>query len=478
MNRVGELPELRPFPKGFIVTQDEAETAPSWFNKLELGSSWIIRHDPALEIESRYNPHFTVTLIGVAYSKTRALDSVQEVLGCVERALSFEFSSKSLTDIAHDLGGRFLIVVSAPERLLAVGDPLGSLATWWGCKTTFALSNYSRLVADYFQDFSFSQKKEFFSHEAYKSNQPWLSNIVPEYDVVLPVLPNHLLTFDGGEIGHERFYPTGPLQQLPVDVAAEIVYDELNYSIERLTLGGPLYFSITSGDDAFAFVDIAAERLRSSNSIGVTYVFLNREANPTHNDLIGANKRMVAAGLPHKIVPMEFEWGSEFAAVYNETHPTMAIFPTLAKSMRDASELDTYFLTGHGGEIGNVFYKERVKGFPTPTDLAEKNGTREFAESELGQSSISDFIEYGQFYEERFFNYDPYDLFYWENRLGRWGARMMGEWDFGARPVSPFASRRLLDAMMSVSHDERVGRAIYQRMHEVYGQIRSGEQRH
>lgn len=463
---------LRPFPKGFIITQAEAFNAPDWFETHSMGGSWYLQHDPTLEFCVVKNAHFSVTVIGTCFSKVRCLDDERQVAEFIEKSLSIEFSQDAFTRIAHDMAGRFTLVVSSSDQIMVAGDPLGSIATWWGCVHDFAVSNFSKLLADHFDDHSCIQKKAFFGHPAYKSGQPWLSNIVPEYDVSLPILPNHCLRFDHGEISHERFYPRSPLQQISVDDAAEIVSGELRFAVENICKRGrPVLFSITAGDDAFAFVDIAADVLRASKSVGITYAFLNGDPNPTHDDLVGANRRMLSAGIPHQIAPMKFEWGSEFAKVYSETHPTMAIFPTLAKTMYDTGGGEVYFLTGHGGEIGNVFYKERVNGFPSPEDLAEKNGTRSFAESDLGRSSIEEFIEYAQFDRERFYNYDPYDLLYWENRLGRWGARMMGEWDFGARPVSPFSSRRLIDAMMSVPFDDRVGRSIYRRMHDLFGQI-------
>lgn len=462
---------LNPFPKGFLLGQTRGEFTPKGFETTELGGSWFLHHDLDVEFVTRTNPHFTITIIGVAYSKVLGLPTVESVLDALERALTFGVKLDAFTDVVLHLSGRFIVFVTGPDCLMLAGDPLGSIPTWWASRENFAVSNYSKLLADRFSSQKSNQKREFFNHPAYKSNQPWLSNIVPEHDVCLPVLPNHVLAFDGGEIEHERFYPQSPLQRLTTEAAVEIVHEEFRFAVARLAERRPLAFSITAGDDAFAFVNVTTDILRSANAIGVTYVFINGEANPTHDDLIGANKRMLAAGLPHQVVPMEFSWGSDFARTYTETHPTMAIFPTLANSIYESGVGDRYFLTGHGGEIGNVFYKERVKRFPSAADLAEKNGTRAFAESELGKSSIAEFIEYAQFTEDRFFNYDPYDLFYWENRLGRWGARMMGEWDFGSRPVSPFSSRRLLDAMMAVPFEDRVERRIYAMMRDKYGQI-------
>ena len=471
--------ELQPFPKGFLLIQEREDTGeretstPGWFEETSLGGGWVIRHDPALELAAKRGQHFTISVIGVAYSLSLGVTSPSEALEALERVFAGRDSLDRFVQFVTQLSGRFVVAVTGQDTLMIAGDPLGSIATWWGCKDSFAVSNYSKLLADYFGDDAHNQKTEFFAHPDYKSNQPWLSNIVPEHDVALPILPNHVLTFDNGEIAHERFYPCAPLQKMSVEAATEIVHEELRFAVECLSQRKKLYFSITSGDDAFAFVDVTADLLREAGAIGVTYAFLNREANPTHGDLIGANRRMVSAQLAHQVVPMEFDWGSDFASVYNETHPTMAVFPTLAKSIYAGTAGDNYFLTGHGGEIGNVFYKERVSGFPAPADLGEKNGTRQFAESSFGATSIGEFIEYTQFYEDRFFGYDPYDLLYWENRLGRWGARMIGEWDFGARPVSPFASRRLLDSMMAVPYADRVNRSIYRTMHDTFGQIES-----
>lgn len=467
---------IAPFPKGYIVYPTHfhgAETLPEWFTSKGLNSSWTIKYDPLQEVHTHAGPFFTLTLVGRAYSKSFSAQTNSEIISVLVNALTNDFNVDRFITMASSFGGRFTIFLIWGESIVAVGDALGSMPLWWGVADhSIALTNYSSLLATLLNDFRNDGKKEFFGDPNYNSGQPWLSGLVPEHDVATPVIPNHYLEHRKGKTEHKRFFPTAPLQTISVEDAATIVIDELRYSVECLVSSkSDLYFSITGGDDAYAAVCATLDQLHSKNAIGVTYAFLNGDANPTHDDLVIASKRMFNAGLRHKVVPMEFSWGSDFAKAYSKTHPSLAVFPTLAATIQRTAQADSFFLVGHGAEIGNVFYKERTKSFPSIVQLAEKNGTRKFAESAVGQRAMRDYIDYTDLNEEAIFGYDAFDILYWENRVGRWGARTIGEWDFGSRPISPFSSRTLLSAMMSIPFESRLDREIYKEIHRRCGSL-------
>lgn len=459
------------FPRGYILSCCSRTEHPARFIPIPLGEFWHLYKDPDLEIFQKTTSDFTILVIGDAFSRAQQLRTNSQIVDYLDRNLELSSSSSDFAKLTQDFSGRFSIFWLRPEGLTVVNDAMGTMSTFWARDdSNVYFSNFTSLLALATGDGSNQNKKEFFGHPKFESSQPWLPGIITEQDCATPLFPNHYIETIQLEVLHRRFYPVAPLQMLSPSDAAEIVIDEMRFLIDALiTKGYPLYFSITGGDDAFAMVNATLDLLQESQSIGLTYAFLNTEPNPTHDDLIKANQRMFPTGLRHRIAPMKFSWGSDFAKIYSETNPSLATFPTLAQTIYSTASPMTYFLTGHGGEIGNIFYKKRAQGWPSEIDLGEKIGGRNFASSPEIVELTRAYLEYTEFQKDKLFDFDPYDIFYWENRMGRWGARMMAEWDFGSKPIAALNSRPIISAMMSLKEHERINRTVYREIHKKSG---------
>ena len=66
----------------------------------------------------------------------------------------------------------------------------------------------------------------------------------------------------------------------------------------------------------------------------------------------------------------------------------------------------------------------------------------------------------------RAFGYEPSDLFYWEHRMGMWGACMLNEMDPAMPSLVGFGPRRLYAAAFGLPDTERFGKELQARLLE------------
>ncbi|WP_432790797.1 hypothetical protein QYM46_02975 [Brevibacterium sp. K11IcPPYGO002] len=62
---------------------------------------------------------------------------------------------------------------------------------------------------------------------------------------------------------------------------------------------------------------------------------------------------------------------------------------------------------------------------------------------------------------------DPYDLFYWEHRMGAWHGAAMNERDFYAEAFIPLNVRNIFDSMLGISDEGRENGSVFYRMIEM-----------
>jgi hypothetical protein len=114
--------------------------------------------------------------------------------------------------------------------------------------------------------------------------------------------------------------------------------------------------------------------------------------------------------------------------------------------------------------VGRAFYRKN-----DPYAPAVRSG-KQLARSYLRRSSSKKFgagqralihRAFDEFFEATSFGAalelcDPYDLFYWEHRMGAWHSQVVLESDVAFQSLSLFNSRAILGAMMSAPLEARV----------------------
>ena len=80
------------------------------------------------------------------------------------------------------------------------------------------------------------------------------------------------------------------------------------------------------------------------------------------------------------------------------------------------------------------------------------------------QNSMQEFISKTEFTPDNFYNYDPYDLFYWEYKMGSWLTLWLLELDMVHEKISFFNNRTLLKLLLSVDYEHRREKDLFYRL--------------
>ena len=114
-------------------------------------------------------------------------------------------------------------------------------------------------------------------------------------------------------------------------------------------------------------------------------------------------------------------------------------------------------------EIGRAFYR---KNGPLPEIASGLEMVHVYNFELLGNALVIEMFD--EFHQEtefgNRFNYDGYDLFYWEHRMGGWLSQVIIESDLAFDTHILFNARRILQAMLAVPLADRVKASLF---HEI-----------
>lgn len=295
----------------------------------------------------------------------------------------------------------------------------------------------------------------------------FLPGTMTTHEDVLPLVPNHLLrislTEGAAQVAHERFWPFQ--DRVEIDDTDRIVTEFIDYFREHTKLlcsiGRPIV-SLTGGKDSRTTLAAALPNLHRDS---FTFTYYNPrdglvgEGAPL--DVFTANALANAVGVPHRVL----RWrqpakGSVFAEIYDRTYPVRRGSTGAAHAMWADLPHDVIHLQSIGAELGTTFYASRP-GVPiTPERLLEIVTGRGDLPEQMARDAFGDYLDYAQFRQSAIGGYDYHDVFYWEQRMGKWGYQKYQDGDFSHRMLMPFNARGLIEIMQSLPYRQRADKVL------------------
>jgi hypothetical protein len=375
---------------------------------------------------------------------------------------------RSAIRYAAYLGGRFTALIWSGDELLVVPDAVASMPTYWaGTRGGVVFSSWSHLVAEVAQSQVNERLLELIRHARATGGMSTIfaPGIETPFLDVYPLLPNHLLLWETGRpdtVRHERFYPWPDATvesgfSDPYTVFADIFSEHTRLLCQLGRVG----ISLTAGLDSNATLAAAWPWL-APDSFSWTYHRFDPPDEGMRRDLIAANRKAVALGLPHRVLDLPEPTTREFIEGYGRSLGVAPQFRRLSAAYFEQLPHGIVELQSMVAEVGTGFYKRRTATDPTPEVLARIYANSDFGALPEVVEAHERFIAYAGFDRDGLGEADFYDLFYWESRLGRWGTLRMQECDLSHRLVLPFNQRRLIEALQSEPFERRVGKSALQ----------------
>ena len=280
--------------------------------------------------------------------------------------------------------------------------------------------------------------KEFINSPEYKFEHAWIGDGTI-YENLWHMLPNHYLDMELQKV--RRFWPESELPEMDMDAAVKEAADIIRGTIlSTLYRFGHVMLSVTAGLDSR--MNLAASKPVKDR---IKYFFCIDTPDSRNTDYRISSQLLRKLHLKQDIIGLQ-EDNQEFNDIYNKNVTMAADLPSKRFIYSFYKQLPEYIhISGVGAEIAQDFYNRgnsRANAASISRATGYKNSAyvRGFVEKWLKEAEDIKKLK----------TINIFDVFYWEQRMGNWGAKSCSEQDIAIEEVWPHNNRKLLTTMLSV----------------------------
>ncbi|RZJ86579.1 MAG: hypothetical protein EON88_24410 [Brevundimonas sp.] len=366
-------------------------------------------------------------------------------------AHALDRSDAAFFEMLDHQAGRHAVFFRTPDRQ-------GVLADATGCRTIFydgdAVASHVRLLSD-----------------APPVDMPFGMGFPGNHTPIPGVrilTPNTLIDLKSHAVS--RFWPREAPPVLDLDTAQARVE---TFAATALRKGPKFALGLTAGMDSRT-VAVAAWKA------GVDVLtFTYDRGSHTHEDIAVARLLAAALGLRHKTVQERKPTPKTRARLRQATYYShhLSCIEPLAEALGRRA-----VASGNLLEIGRVFYarhRRHGRDLSTPEQMAGHfyDNARPAARARFDAwgharwmaASTEAFAEFDAVtgFQSAARLIDPFDLFYWEHRMGAWQSMILLERDFYGEPYMPFNCRAIFTAMLGLTHEVREAATLFRRLIDI-----------
>lgn len=425
------------YARGFILCQKGGapQTVSGW-SRWDLGE-WLLHVDPRVPVEHAAAGAREAWIVGDAFHPADGVfkDVAQWVL------------EGDLLENLDGIAGRFLLVYRNGTRIEVYHDAMGSRSVFYG---EGVVASHAGLAAEVTGNGLRTWVIPFITSRSYlQRDVKYLPGLDSPFEGVTQLTPNCRLVLGKNVV--ERYWPRGPQGATDPKTALTLLVGHLqglkNYFRENGI--SPLIGLSAGRDSRGVFAALAALQPRI-----FTFVRSRKGDSSNSEDSRAARSLAAETRLNLEIIklvapaPLD-DASSSFAVTFRQNTGYVRGNGNSAgwvEHFADSSLGNHIFVRGFGGEVMRGFYPEIQE--PTPEALSNLYDLN--AGSRMSRDAFARFIEIAGWHPNNLFDYKLCDLFYWEHRMGIWGASALSEFDMAARSMPGYNSRELFMAFMGL----------------------------
>jgi len=341
--------------------------------------------------------------------------------------------------------GRFLVIVIIEEKIVIRSDAV-SLAQIHFDKINKVICTDIRLYEHLINDraVNLDAKSFYINTMPYRANgDGWIGEDTI-YENLQKLLPNQALNLPDFSV--YRYWPTSPKNETNLGNSLIEIADNLKDTLQAFQNLAPLSVAVTSGNDS---------RLALAVSLSLEqdcYYFIDKLPEMKSNDVdIVIGKQLCdIAGVKYHVhdIGSEDAVPSAFKKVYFK-NTFFAKNERLAVAHYYSEHLKNYINICGVGEFGRSVYGNGVIPASENYLCHKYHYTNSKFANAMARKWLNKYkVEIGNF------GYNPYSLFYIEQRLGNWGAVGNSESDIALEEVNPYASHYNIEKFLSLPKGE------------------------
>lgn len=418
---------VKPFTRQFAITK-QAAWLDGWASVPSLN-----RYIHSCDLEVTQSQDLRVSLLGYAIDPKNTESSNREIVNQLASGTSDE-----AIQIGSSLAGRWVLLCEFQDRQFVMHDPCGLRQVFYS--SDFCASQASTAAKFFPLLPSEDALNGFLSTQFAKTNEEyWWPGDSTQYKGVKCLLPNHYL--DLNTLTTHR-YGIDALETVATGKeCAEILTANIRAAAQRFDLALPL----TAGWDSRT---ILASCL-NANIKPHCYTLKWGDRTNSHQDLrippqlINWQHQVIEC--PTQATRESYEFSKAFHESVNPAHDS-----SIPMGLWYGYPKGKVSLSGHCSEVARCFYKER-DALVDARYLAHITGmdATPFILEQF-ESWLADALP-----ESKRCGIHILDLFYWEQRAGRWAANGQAQWDIVHERFTPFNHRPLIFSLLSAPESLR-----------------------
>ncbi|MEH8244883.1 hypothetical protein Q7I21_02505 [Aeromonas veronii] len=435
----------KPFSRGFLFAKLINEKIDEW--KTIKINDFYLHYDPICQVTVQQSKDSFMIFIGEAINVLETeSDSISVPTELIKRLNNTEEEFYSYLDV---LNGRFSIIYKSnlDSDIKVLNDACGLRSVFYTKSEEFCLASHPALLAKNINAKKNDLHKYLSMYTGYH-----LPGNTTTYENVYQLIPNHYYSDKNKRL--VRFFPRKKLEASKnINDTRKSISLELRNQIKNLRNNHNLLCSITAGIDSR--VTLSAMREFASDVDFFTYFGGKGDS----EKILSVDKKVVSEivknlNLKHLFFEIGEDKCEESLALQKKTlseahithNSTIALEYT--KRFREKNYLH---IRSNLLEIGRCYYRNNCQlnsasfnldsAIKCYSSLAVNDlRVREIFSEFLGEIKLDDICE----------GYDPFDLFYWEYRMGIWHSMVLLESDSAFETHIVFNSRTFFENLLSI----------------------------
>lgn len=368
----------------------------------------------------------------------------------VAQCMSMECKSRSsFTELLSRMTGRFVIFFKIKEESIVVSDSLGLRQLLFGNidSELVITSSVELFISSLVVSTETSERKLAFvrSRQYLRNDCAWVGTETID-DRLSKVLPNHYLEVSSRNV-----------RRMPFQIASQ--YDEttiiensksiLRGTFKALSKRYCLLQQLTAGVDSRVLLAASVDVKDDAR-----YYTFFRTAKDRSRDVEVAELLASRLNIDHRVInPSTMD--ESFLQRYTDCHA----YPRLSNKTRHIQhhwyqryDANVVNINGNGGEVARHYYGLSKRPV-TVNMLVTLSGYS--SKDTYVRPQVEDWLSDAQVFAKES-NVPILDLFYWEQRMGNWGALYPYEQDMAIEELSPLNNRQLILMFLAISAEDRL----------------------
>lgn len=442
------------YSRGYLFSDKECNV-PEHFSSIRV-SSYYFYHDNLLDVffYKRGIDNDWILVCGVLLDSEKETSNMHEIACSL---LKKRKESKNLfLDYLDSLGGRFVFLISCSNEIEVYHDACGNKVVNYLIKNkNICISSHLGLIETNFKVvISGVEKERRVLNKDFRYGYPGMST---PYRDIKKLTPNTALNLQTKNI--TRYFPRENIKERSIKSVYNTVKRLFNNQFESLLdLKCKPLISLTAGWDSRFTISIL------DNLEDASY-FTYRSSESHDIDVLLAKVIAKKLNLNHFILhDQDYLFDNNYIR-YSEAidrNTYLRHGREISYMYFNAFKKKNYMhIRSNISEIGRFYYGKCRDYRLNELSLLFLWGSinKDYISSPVIRNAFREYFVKNEYY--KLFNYNAFDIFYWEHRMGQWNAEVLVEGDPSFNTIQLFNCRNVLKSLLAISETDRKNDSLY-----------------